>query len=96
MDTGNLTDFDLHLIAEGTHYRLYEKLGAHPGILDSRPGTYFRVWAPNAQRVSVQGDFNGWNRESNPMQCHGETGIWACFIPGVVPGNLYKYYIVSY
>ncbi|HSW39390.1 MAG TPA: 1,4-alpha-glucan branching protein GlgB [Acidobacteriota bacterium] len=88
-----LTEFDLHLISEGTHYRTYEKLGAHPGKLGD--GVYFRVWAPNAQKVSVIGDFNGWNREAAIMRSHGNTGIWECFVPGAGHGSLYKYFIES-
>jgi 1,4-alpha-glucan branching enzyme len=95
MSRDNLTDFDLHLIAEGTHYRTYEKLGAHPGSLDGTPGTFFGVWAPNADRVSVIGDFNGWNHEATPMKLFPEAGIWDCFVPGVGVGNLYKYFIES-
>jgi 1,4-alpha-glucan branching enzyme len=95
MSGDNLTDFDLHLIAEGTHYRTYEKLGAHPGVLDGTPGTFFRVWAPNADRVSVIGDFNGWNHETTPMKFFPDAGIWDCFVPGVGAGSLYKYFIES-
>jgi 1,4-alpha-glucan branching enzyme len=95
MNIDDLTDFDLHLIKEGTHYRTYEKLGAHPGSQAGIQGTFFGVWAPNAQRVSVIGDFNGWNREATPMQPKSDTGIWACFVPGVGKGDLYKYFIKS-
>jgi 1,4-alpha-glucan branching enzyme len=90
-----LTDFDLHLISEGTHYRTYEKLGAHPGKLDGVQGVYFRVWAPNAQAVSVIGDFNGWDRRADPMRSRGVTGIWECFVAGAGQGSLYKYFIES-
>jgi len=95
MSSDTLTDFDLHLIAEGTHYRTYEKLGAHPGEQDGIAGTFFRVWAPNALRVSVIGDFNGWNRKATPMLFRPEGGIWECFLPGVGAGSLYKYFIES-
>jgi 1,4-alpha-glucan branching enzyme len=95
MNRDDLTDFDLHLMTEGTHYHTYEKLGAHPGEGDGEKGTYFRVWAPNAQRVSVIGDFNGWDREATPMQVYYNAGIWHCFVPGVGNGDLYKYYIES-
>jgi 1,4-alpha-glucan branching enzyme len=91
----DLTDFDIHLFMEGRHYRTYEKLGAHPGSRGGIEGTYFRVWAPNAQRVSVMGDFNGWNREATPMHVYPDAGIWHCFVPGVGTGALYKYYIES-
>jgi len=95
MNSDDLTDFDLHLFAEGTHYRTYEKLGAHLGKRDGVQGTFFRVWAPNAERVSVLGDFNGWNRQSTPMQSRADSGIWDCFVPGVGAGSLYKYFIES-
>ena len=95
MSAAYLTDFDLHLIAEGTHYRTYEKLGAHLVELDGAPGAAFRVWAPNAERVSVMGDFNGWSRDATPMRLRPEAGIWECFAPGVGPGALYKYYLES-
>jgi 1,4-alpha-glucan branching enzyme len=95
MSSGNLTDYDLHLIAEGTHYRTYEKLGAHTGLLNGTAGTFFRVWAPNAEQVSVIGDFNGWNQEATPMRLLSETGIWDCFVADVGPGALYKYFIKS-
>ena len=95
MNLSSLTDFDLHLIAEGTHYRTYEKLGAHPVEVDGVAGTVFRVWAPNAQRVTVIGDFNGWNREAAPMQLRPEAGVWECFVPGVGVCVLYKYFLES-
>jgi 1,4-alpha-glucan branching enzyme len=90
-----LTDFDLHLLSEGTHYRSYEKLGAHLVEKDGVAGTEFAVWAPNAERVAVIGDFNGWDTDANPMQVHPEAGVWECFIPGVRAGSLYKYQIYS-
>jgi 1,4-alpha-glucan branching enzyme len=90
-----LSDFDLHLIAEGTHYRTYEKLGAHCIEVDGQWGTHFAVWAPNAERAAVIGDFNGWNPASHPMRFFPEAGIWAGFIPGVAQGALYKYAIAS-
>ncbi len=95
MNRDELSDFDLHLIAEGTHYRVYEKLGAHMGSQDDVKGTFFRVWAPNARRVSIVGDFNGWNRDTTPMQMHPDSGIWDCFVPGVGTGDLYKYFVES-
>lgn len=90
-----LTEFDLYLIGEGTHYRAYEKMGAHVGVKDGIAGTYFRVWAPNAQSVSVIGDFNGWDCQATRMFCCGQSGIWEGFVPGVGVGALYKYYIES-
>jgi len=96
MTKNRLTDFDLYLIGEGTHYRAYEKMGAHVGDKDGASGTYFRVWAPNAQAVSVIGDFNAWDCQATPMFCCGQSGIWECFIPGVGIGSLYKYYIESH
>jgi 1,4-alpha-glucan branching enzyme len=90
-----LTDFDLHLLAEGSHYRTYEKLGAHLAEHDGQSGARFAVWAPNAREVSVIGDFNGWDRARNPMTVRPEAGVWECFVPGVRPGALYKYGITS-
>ena len=90
-----LTDFDLHLLGEGTHARAYEKLGAHPIVRDGRAGTAFTVWAPNARSVSVVGDFNGWGPAADPMERRGASGVWERYVPGVGPGALYKYAIVS-
>jgi len=88
-----LTDFDLHLLAEGTHYRTYDKLGAHCVDADGAPGVRFAVWAPNASRVAVIGDFNGWNPGTHPMTNRGAAGVWETWIPGIGPGALYKYRI---
>ncbi len=90
-----LTDDDVHLFNEGTHFRLYEKLGGHIVSYDSQQGAYFAVWAPNAEKVSVIGDFNAWNKDSTPMLPRGSSGIWECFVPGVAEGNCYKYHIRS-
>jgi 1,4-alpha-glucan branching enzyme len=90
-----LTDQDLYLFNEGSHLRLYEKLGAHPATVDDVEGTYFAVWAPNAVRVSVMGDFNGWSADSHPLKSHAKSGIWEGFFPGVARGSRYKYHIVS-
>jgi 1,4-alpha-glucan branching enzyme len=90
-----LSEDDLHWFHEGTHARLYERLGAHPMVVDGRPGTYFAVWAPNAETVSLIGDFNGWNPEAHGMRARGNSGIWETFAPGVAPGALYKYHIRS-
>jgi 1,4-alpha-glucan branching enzyme len=95
MTKNRLTEFDLYLIGEGTHYRAYEKMGAHVGNKEGTSGTYFRVWAPNARAVSVIGDFNGWDCQATPMSSCGQSGIWEGFVPGVDIGALYKYYIES-
>jgi len=90
-----LGEMDLHLIAEGTHRRLYEKLGAHPANLDGTEGVTFAVWAPNARRVSVVGDFNNWDGRRHPMRKRHEAGIWELFIPGLRRGALYKFEILG-
>ncbi|WP_250125562.1 1,4-alpha-glucan branching enzyme [Chroococcidiopsis sp. CCMEE 29] len=87
-----LTEFDLHLFAEGNHHRIYEKLGAHPTEINGVEGVYFAVWAPNARNVSVLGDFNYWDGRKNQMR-KGATGIWELFIPGLAVGDRYKYEI---
>jgi 1,4-alpha-glucan branching enzyme len=94
-DVSLLTDDDLYLFNEGSHYRLYHKLGSH--ILKNRPvpGTYFAVWAPDAAQVWVTGDFNGWNKESHPLSQRGSSGIWEGFIPELGQGSLYKYHVAS-
>jgi 1,4-alpha-glucan branching enzyme len=86
-----LTDYDLHLLAEGTHYRNYQKLGAHL----VKGGVHFAVWAPNAESVSVVGDFNGWTPGASAMQLRPQAGVWETFIPGLDSGACYKYHIVS-
>ncbi len=90
-----LGDFDLHLLSEGTHYRSYDKLGAHLDDQDGLPGARFAVWAPNAREVSVIGDFNGWEPDAHPMRPRGASGLWERFVPGVAAGAAYKYEIVS-
>jgi 1,4-alpha-glucan branching enzyme len=90
-----LTDDDLYLFNQGSHFRLYEKLGAHPLSEEGREGTYFAVWAPDAERVSVVGDFNGWDAMAHPLGSRGQSGIWEGFIPGVRKGAVYKYHIES-
>jgi 1,4-alpha-glucan branching enzyme len=90
-----LTDFDLHLIGEGTHYKKYEKLGAHLREVEGVKGVHFAVWAPNAKRVSVMGDFNGWDAERHPMHLLGSSGVWEVFIPGLSEGELYKFAVRS-
>jgi 1,4-alpha-glucan branching enzyme len=90
-----LTSDDLHLFNEGTHYRLHEKLGAHPGEVAGKAGTHFAVWAPNAARVGVMGDFSGWRADAHPLRRRGRSGIWEGFLAGVGPGALYKYWVES-
>ena len=90
-----LTKDDLYLFNEGSHTRLYDKLGSHFTVKDGVEGTYFAVWAPDAEQVSVMGDFNGWATDTHALQPRGMTGIWEGFIPGVMKGALYKYFIRS-
>jgi 1,4-alpha-glucan branching enzyme len=110
-DVGLLTDRDIYLFNEGTHYRLYDKLGAHvQGVEGGSPhsgalrdagrqgqatGTHFAVWAPDAERVAVMGDFNGWNKESHPLQPYGNSGIWRGCVVGLGKGAIYKYHVQS-
>ena len=88
-----LTDFDLHLFNEGTHTHLYQKMGAHLMCHDGANGVCFAVWAPNAERVSVIGDFNQWDGRRHPMRPRGASGIWELFVPGLREGDLYKFEI---
>ncbi len=88
-----LTDFQLHLFAEGTFYKAYETLGAHIRTVEQVTGVHFVVWAPNAARVSVVGDFNRWDGRCHPMTNRGATGLWELFIPDLPEGTLYKYEI---
>ena len=89
-----LSDYDLYLLGEGSHLRIYEKLGAHLMTLDGVAGTGFVVWAPNAQRVSVVGDFNFWDGRRHAMRVRG-NGYWEIFVPGAHAGEKYKYEIVT-
>jgi 1,4-alpha-glucan branching enzyme len=90
------TDFDIALFQSGKHYKLYEKLGSHVVEHNGVIGTYFAVWAPNAQFVAVMGGFNGWNRGSHPLYIRWDTsGIWEGFVPNVGNGEAYKYFIKS-
>ncbi|HWO11877.1 MAG TPA: 1,4-alpha-glucan branching protein GlgB, partial [Polyangiaceae bacterium] len=89
--TSELSELDSHLFHEGTHTRIYEKLGAHLALRDGVAGTHFAVWAPNARRVSLIGDFNGWNDGPTPMQRQGPGGIWTTFVPKLGQGSIYKY-----
>ena len=90
-----ITDYDVYLFAEGKNYDIYEKLGAHPMTINGVKGTYFAVWAPNARRVSVVGDFNMWDGALNPMQIQATSGIYELFIPDVCPGAVYKFQILT-
>ncbi len=89
-----ISDFDLHLLSEGTHLRLYEKLGAHPLVVDGVAGVGFAVFAPNARRVSVVGDFNHWDGRRHAMRVRG-NGFWEIFVPGARVGDKYKYEILT-
>ncbi len=88
-----LGELDCHLLAEGTHLRPYEKLGAHPAVMDGVPGTIFAVWAPNAHNVSVVGSFNQWDGRIHPMRLRADCGVWEIFLPAVAAGDLYKFEI---
>jgi len=90
-----LTDQDLYLFNEGSHFRLDEKLGAHPVNLDGVEGTYFAVWAPDAYKVYVFGSFNDWQKETHALTPRGNSGIWEGFFPELKKGSLYKYHIIS-
>ena len=95
LDASLLTQDDLYLFNEGSHVRLHDKLGAHPGAVGGRAGTHFAVWAPNAERVSVVGDFNAWDRARDPLRSRGASGIWEGFLPEVGVGARYKYHVAS-
>ncbi|MBI4665988.1 MAG: 1,4-alpha-glucan branching protein GlgB [Nitrospinae bacterium] len=90
-----LGEMDLYLFNEGNHYEIHKKLGAHIISVDGVPGTRFAVWAPNARRVSVVGDFNEWDGRRNPMRILGSSGVWEIFIPGVGAGAVYKFELKS-
>ena len=91
-----LSDFDLHLMGEGTHYKKYERMGAHLKEVEGVRGVAFALWAPNAKRVSVVGNFNKWDGRRHPMRVRGGSGIWELFIPGLAEGETYKYEIKSH
>src|SRR5690625_1101048 len=90
-----LSEDDVHLFNEGTHFRLYEKLGAHCIEQNGKKGVHFAVWAPNAASVSVMGEFNDWNKSSHPLQPFRNSGIWQGFIPNIGSGEIYKYFVSS-
>ncbi len=90
-----LGEMDVYLIAEGKHLRLDEKLGARPMVMEGVEGVGFAVWAPNAARVSLVGDFNGWDGRRHPMRLRAECGVWEIFMPGLAQGMLYKYEILA-
>ena len=90
-----LTDNDLYLFNEGSHFRLYGQMGAHPVTVNGKNGTYFAVWAPDARQVSVIGEFNGWDTQSHHLQPKGQSGIWEGFVPGAGKGTIYKYHVAS-
>ncbi|MEZ5292322.1 MAG: 1,4-alpha-glucan branching protein GlgB [Vicinamibacterales bacterium] len=93
--TPRLSAFDLHLLAEGRHYRSFDRLGAHVAEVDGVAGVRFAVWAPNAERVDVIGDFNEWRAGATPLEGRAGVGVWEAFVPGVAPGALYKYRVTS-
>ena len=90
-----ISEADQYLFAQGTHYDIYKKLGAHPSVQDGEEGMFFGVWAPNAASVHVIGTFNGWSESANPMERLGPGGIYAVFIPGVGVHELYKFMITT-
>ena len=91
--SNGITENDIRLFKSGIHYEIYKKLGAHPKRIDDQDGISFSVWAPNAQEISVIGDFNGWDIENNKMNPIGDSGIFELFIPGALIGQRYKYAI---
>src|SRR6056297_2358863 len=93
---GSFGETDAFLFNEGTHYRLYEVLGARPCTRDGRKGVQFGVWAPNARAVSVVGDFNHWSPAEHPMEPVGSSGCWQTFVPDLEQGARYKYHIESH
>jgi 1,4-alpha-glucan branching enzyme len=94
-DVTLLSEEDLYLFNQGSHFCLYGKLGAHSLTAEGVEGTYFAVWAPNARQVFVMGNFNGWDKASYPLRQRGQSGIWEGFVPGVRKGALYKYHLIS-
>ena len=94
-DTRFITEFDQYLFDQGTHYDLYNKLGAHPMTVDGEEGVYFAVWAPNAAAVSIVGDFNEWDENATPMERLEPLGIYQIFLTGIKVGDIYKYCVTA-
>ena len=94
-DTRFITEFDQYLFGQGTHYDLYNKLGAHPMTVDEEEGVYFAVWAPNAAAVSIVGDFNEWDENATPMERLEPLGIYQIFLTGIKVGDIYKYCVTT-
>ena len=92
---GFITELDRYLFGQGTHYKIFEKLGAHQKTYKGKSGMYFAVWAPHAKAVGVVGDFNGWDPDAAPMSPLADSGIYETFIPGVGLGELYKFAITT-
>ncbi len=90
-----LGEQDVYLFAQGTHHRMYDKLGSRPMVVDGVAGVYFAVWAPNADYVAVVGEFNGWDPGRHPLAMAGGSGIWEAFVPNIGEGALYKYHVAS-
>jgi 1,4-alpha-glucan branching enzyme len=95
INPAEITDFDIYLLSEGTHYESFEKLGAHLVTINGEAGVQFSTWAPNAHSLSVVGDFNGWNSDANPMHRVHNSSIWSCFIPGLKEGDIYKFAVTG-
>ena len=94
-DTRFITEFDQYLFGQGTHYDLYNKLGAHPMTVDEEEGVYFAVWAPNAAAISIVGDFNEWDENATPMERLDPLGIYQIFLTGIKVGDIYKYCVTA-
>ena len=95
-DISLFTEHDIYLFKEGNHFKLYDKLGSHPLTVDGKKGIYFALWAPNAEKITVIGDFNGWDKESHQLNPRWDgSGIWEGFITDIKKGDIYKYHIVS-
>ncbi|WP_432617541.1 1,4-alpha-glucan branching enzyme, partial [Butyricicoccus sp.] len=90
-----ITEFDQYLFGQGVHYEIYKKMGAHTAMKKGKKGVYFAVWAPDAKRVCLVGDFNGWDREANPMTRLDPLGIYELFVPNMKEGALYKYAVTG-